>query len=172
MAAGGVSHEEQGGAPSQHLASRSVAKATTPPGGAGATDKLAKPELGGLAGRAEEAFPAVKFDEVTVPRISGAKLAEMAVEVTHGTELTIEPPNAVLGEDTALLTIKSYTRAAVYIDGQFSGLTPRTVKLLAGEHTVTLLAEGYEDWTRKLKLRGRQQAGILASMSRRSDGAQ
>lgn len=65
-----------------------------------------------------------------------------------------------------MLTIKSYVPARIYINGEFSGVTPRTVKLLAGEHTVTLVADGYQEWARKVKLSGQQQAGILASLKK------
>jgi hypothetical protein len=81
-----------------------------------------------------------------------------------GVEIGVEPLDPTLTQQTGLLTIKSYVPARIYINGQYSGVTPRTVKLLVGEHTITLMAEGYEDWTRKIQVKGRQQVGLLASL--------
>ena len=76
----------------------------------------------------------------------------------------LEAENIGLSPQTGLLTIKSYIPARVYIDGQFSGLTPRTVKLSAGEHVINLMAEGHVEWSRKVSLKGKQQVGVVASM--------
>jgi hypothetical protein len=87
---------------------------------------------------------------------------------TVGAGLEVEGASVELSPRTAMLTIKSYVPARIYINGEFSGVTPRTVKLLAGEHTVTLVADGYQEWARKVKLSGQQQAGILASLKKPS----
>ena len=65
------------------------------------------------------------------------------------------------------LAIDSYIAAKIYVDGQFSGTTPRTVKLIPGDHQIRLIADGYDDWTRRVKLRGSQQVGIKAAMKKR-----
>lgn len=65
------------------------------------------------------------------------------------------------------VAINSYTPARIYVDGQFSGLTPRTVKLTAGDHQIRLIAEGFEDWTRRVRLRGLQQVGLMAAMKKK-----
>lgn len=80
--------------------------------------------------------------------------------------LEVEASDVVLTPRTALLTIKSYVPARIYIDGAFSGVTPRAVKLLAGEHTVTLVADGYQEWTRKVRLSGQQLSGMLVSLKK------
>jgi hypothetical protein len=71
------------------------------------------------------------------------------------------------GQNLGLLVIKSQTRARIYINGQFSGFAPRTIKLLAGEHTVVLSADGYQDWSQKVQVRGGQQASILADLNKK-----
>ncbi len=82
-------------------------------------------------------------------------------------KLEIETAGVLLPSNTGLVTIKSYVSARVYIDGIYSGSTPRSVKLLAGEHTINLLADGYQEYSRKVKISGQQQLGILASMSKK-----
>jgi hypothetical protein len=81
--------------------------------------------------------------------------------------LEVETTSVLLPANTGLVTIKSYVPARVYIDGVYSGSTPRSVKLLAGEHTINLLAEGYHEYSRKVKVSGQQQVGILASMNKK-----
>jgi hypothetical protein len=81
--------------------------------------------------------------------------------------LEVETTGVLLPANTGLVTIKSYVPARVYIDGVYSGSTPRSVKLLAGEHTINLLAEGYHEYSRKVKVSGQQQVGILASMNKK-----
>lgn len=146
--------------------------------------KLATPQKATTAGRAHavirSAAPANKMpdggaarrDEAVPPKITGLTSTLVAPEVAAGLEISIEPPDPTLTDGTGLLTLKSYTLARIYIDGQFSGVTPRTVKLLAGEHTISLMADGYEEWRRTVQLRGREQAGVLASMSRKAAAAQ
>jgi hypothetical protein len=82
-------------------------------------------------------------------------------------QLEVETTGVLLPPNTGLVTIKSYVPARVYIDGVYSGSTPRSVKLLAGEHTLSLLAEGYHEYSRKVKISGQQQVGILAAMSKK-----
>ncbi len=82
-------------------------------------------------------------------------------------KLEIEAAGVLLHPNTGLVTIKSYVPARVYIDGVYSGSTPRSVKLLAGDHTISLLANGYHEYSRQVTVSGQQQLGILASMSKK-----
>jgi len=75
----------------------------------------------------------------------------------------IDPPPT---DSTGLLTISAYAPARIYIDGQYSGVTPRTVHLLAGEHQVRLVADGYVEWSSRVSVKKQQQMGVLASMTR------
>jgi hypothetical protein len=90
-----------------------------------------------------------------------------AVAAETSAQLEVESAGVLLQANTGLVTIKSYVPARVYIDGVYSGSTPRSVKLLAGDHTISLLANGYHDYSRKVKISGQQQLGILASMSKK-----
>ncbi len=71
-------------------------------------------------------------------------------------------------EQTGLVTINCYVPARVYIDGQYSGVTPRTVQLLVGDHQIRLVADGYEEWSRRIRVRNRQQVGVIASLTKAS----
>jgi hypothetical protein len=99
--------------------------------------------------------------DIAMPKVSSLP---QSIEARAGLE--VEGGAVLLTRHTALLTVKSYVPARVYIDGAYSGVTPRSVKLVAGEHTVTLVADGFQEWTRKVRLNGQQQAGILASLKR------
>jgi hypothetical protein len=67
---------------------------------------------------------------------------------------------------SGLLTIKSQAPSRIYIDGQYSGMTPRTVHLLAGEYQVRLVADGYLEWTSRVTVRQQEQVGVVAAMTR------
>lgn len=61
----------------------------------------------------------------------------------------------VIGPSVGELTIECSVRGArVYIDGSYSGLAPRTLRLRAGFHTILLLSAGYENWERRLYIPG------------------
>jgi hypothetical protein len=116
---------------------------------------------------ADEAAPkkAVTTPLVTTPAPAVPAPAP-AVEAAEP-RLEVESSGVLLTANTGLVTIKSYVPARVYIDGLYSGTTPRSVKLLAGDHVITLLANGHQDYTRKVKVSGQQQMGILASMNKK-----
>ncbi|HWQ36147.1 MAG TPA: PEGA domain-containing protein [Blastocatellia bacterium] len=97
-----------------------------------------------------------------------AVAAAPAPETESAAEISLEPLDKTLSHNTGLVTLNSYTRARIYIDGQYSGTTPRTVRLLAGEHSITLIADGYEEWSKKIRLNGRQQMGLMASMNKKA----
>jgi hypothetical protein len=82
-------------------------------------------------------------------------------------QLGIEQIDVKNSGETGFVAINSYMPARIYINGQFSGTTPRTIKLNAGDHQIRLIADGYEDWTRRVRLKTKQQVGIMASMKKK-----
>ena len=82
--------------------------------------------------------------------------------------LEVDSSAVVLQKNIGLVSINSYVPARIYIDGQFSGVTPRAVKLIAGEHHISLMAEGYREYARKVKVDGHQQIGMVASMTKKN----
>lgn len=113
----------------------------------------------------DEAAPK-KIATPIAPSGSAAAPAVAAIAETEP-KLEVESAGVSLYPNTGLVTIKSYVPARIYIDGVYSGSTPRSVKLLAGDHTISLLASGYHEYSRKVKISGQQQLGILASMSKK-----
>ena len=115
-----------------------------------------------MSGRLEE-LPAPQAIDVANESGSGSRrplpsLDESGVLI----EQTDPPPT----DSTGLLTISAYAPARIYIDGQYSGVTPRTVHLLAGDHQVRLVADGYVEWSSRVSVKKHQQMGMLASMTR------
>lgn len=82
-------------------------------------------------------------------------------------ELGIDPIEKRQAGESGYIAIDSYIPARIYVNGQFSGTTPRTVKLIPGDHQIRLIADGYDDWTRRVRLKSRQQYGIKASMKKK-----
>jgi len=98
-------------------------------------------------------------------RPGGARVSP-EVEREVEPEVEIEQYEASPTDKSGIVSINCYVPARVYIDGQYSGVTPRTVHLLAGEHQVRLVAEGYLEWSNRIQVRSRHQMGVLASMTR------
>jgi hypothetical protein len=65
-----------------------------------------------------------------------------------------------------LLIVKSPAIARIYVDGKFAGNTPHSFTVAAGEHVLMLVAEGYQQWTRKVVVKGNQQVGIMAALQK------
>ena len=87
-------------------------------------------------------------------------------------ELGIDRIEKRQAEESGYIAIDSYISARIYVNGQFSGSTPRTVKLIPGDHQIRLIADGYDDWTRRVRLKSRQQIGIKASMKKKGSSSQ
>ena len=81
-------------------------------------------------------------------------------------DVDIQQIEAAPTDQTGIVSINCPVPARVYINGQYSGMTPRKVNLNAGEHQVRLVADGYLEWNSKVRVRSRQQMGVLASMTR------
>lgn len=120
-----------------------------------------KPGLPAAPVRVENA-PVVTAPDST----SKSAIRSASVDAHRG----IEQVDAKKSGDTGLVVINSYTPARIYINGQFSGITPRTIKLTPGDHQIRLIADGYADWTRRVRLETKQQIEVMASMKKK--GAQ
>lgn len=81
-------------------------------------------------------------------------------------DVEIQQVEAAPTERTGIVSINCQVPARIYINGQYSGTTPRAVHLNAGEYQIRLVSEGYLEWNSKVRVRDRQQMGVLASMTR------
>ncbi len=122
-----------------------------------------------LAANQESRAQSAPATDLAVASSSGAAAVERtANRANHSDDQSVEieqfeaPPT----DQTGIVTIKSQATARVYIDGQYSGVTPRTVNLNAGEHQVRLVSDGYLEWNDRIQVRSRKQTGVLASMTR------
>ncbi len=103
---------------------------------------------------------------VTIPESASAP-KPAAQPARNDVQLGVEQIDSKDNGEAGVVAINSYTPARIYVDGQFSGTTPRTIKLTAGDHQIRLIADGYEDWTRRVRLKNRQRVGIMASMKKK-----
>jgi hypothetical protein len=87
-------------------------------------------------------------------------------------EQTLPAPTVVadlpsVGPDIGELTIECSVRGArVYIDGSYSGVVPRTLRLRAGVHTFLIVADGYASWEQKFLVPGAKISVVRAEMRR------
>ena len=59
--------------------------------------------------------------------------------------------------------VESTPAAELYVDGDFVGTTPaKNLKLSSGPHDIRLEAEGYETWSRTVKVFPEQQVQLKA----------
>ncbi len=76
-----------------------------------------------------------------------------------------ELPSA--GLNVGELTIEcSAPGARVYIDGSYSGVTPRTLRLRAGIHTILVVKEGFASWEQRLFIPGAKISVLRAELRR------
>lgn len=76
-----------------------------------------------------------------------------------------ELPSA--GLKVAELTVECAAQPArVYVDGSYSGLAPRTIRVRAGVHTILVVSEGYQPWERRLFIPGAKVSVVRAEMKR------
>ncbi len=87
-------------------------------------------------------------------------------------EPTIPTPNIIadlqsVSPNIGELTVEASVREArVYINGSYSGVAPRTVRLRAGVHTILVLREGYANWEQRLFIPGRKISVVRAELQR------
>jgi hypothetical protein len=72
-----------------------------------------------------------------------------------------------LSPDIGELTIESLAKPArIYIDGSYSGLAPRTVRLRTGVHIILVVSDGHAPWEQKLFIPGGKASVVRAELSR------
>ena len=81
----------------------------------------------------------------------------VTTNVAKGSEESTPPPAKAMAESApstdAVATVDLTTNpnaADVYVDGQFNGNSPATLKLKPGKHVIRVSMTGYSDWTRDI----------------------
>jgi hypothetical protein len=118
-------------------------------------------DVSGLAPQiAEKAAPATQATESSPPAADAAKEQQPPSPSIVGDLPALSPG---IGE----LTVESLAAPArIYIDGSYSGLAPRTVRLRAGVHIVLVISDGHAPWEQKLFIPGGKASIVRAEMSR------
>lgn len=76
-------------------------------------------------------------------------------------------PNAAAADAIGTVSVKTTPDAAdVYVDGQFYGNSPATLKLKPGKHTVGVKMSGYKDWSRELSTDAGSDAHLTATLEK------
>jgi len=86
------------------------------------------------------------------------------------------PPQAQAGAMSALPADSSGTvsvttnpdGADVYVDGQFNGNSPATLKLKPGKHSIRVSMTGYGDWTREISTDAGSSVHLTATLQKTS----
>lgn len=95
--------------------------------------------------------------------------------VTKGTEESTPATAKALAENApsaeAVGTVSLTTTpdgAEVYVDGQFNGNSPATLKLKPGKHTIRVSATGYQDWAREITTDAGSSVHLAAPLQKTS----
>lgn len=72
-----------------------------------------------------------------------------------------------LGSQSSAISIKSSPDGAeISIDGSFVGSTPSSLRLKAGEHTISIKKSGYLDWERRITLTSESNVSLDATLEK------
>lgn len=97
--------------------------------------------------------------------LSSADLISV-VQRFYPTISTAYQPQTQTPDGFGTITISSVPDTAdVYLDGQFVGNTPETLKLLVGPHTVKLKSPGNVDWERSIEILKDSQLNLKAEIN-------
>jgi hypothetical protein len=98
----------------------------------------------------KETAPRAVAETTPAPRPDAAMLAERAANAQGIPTAQLTGSIVTAQPNVCELQVESSVEGArLYIDGAFSGATPRTVRLLMGVHTVLIAAPGYEAWEQR-----------------------
>ena len=87
---------------------------------------------------------------------------EPELKSTSATE-TSAAPAAGIG---TISLVSTPDGADVYVDNQFYGNSPATLKLKPGKHTITVKMSGYKDWSRDLSTDAGSEAHLTAALEK------
>jgi hypothetical protein len=92
---------------------------------------------------------------------------EIAPADTSSPTANVVADSPIIGPNVGELTVECNVRGArIYIDGSYSGVAPRTLRLRTGLHTILIVSDGYENWERKLLIPGGKISVTRAEMKK------
>ena len=71
---------------------------------------------------------------------------------TKGNPQEMTPKSAAVDRPSEVAIKSTPTGADIMVDGKFSGNTPSTLQLSAGDHAVSVTAKGFQEWERTITL--------------------
>lgn len=80
---------------------------------------------------------------------------------------TTAPPGVPASAETGTIRVTSNPAGAiVQVDGQATGVTPYSGPLPAGRHTIRILNDGYQEFTREVNIQPRDNTNVNANLTR------
>jgi hypothetical protein len=84
---------------------------------------------------------------------SNLEAALNANRVAESSGVTEQSATSRTSDNLATVTVKSTPDGAdITVDGKFSGSAPSTLRLAAGDHTITVAMKGFRNWERPISL--------------------
>ncbi len=77
-----------------------------------------------------------------------------------GTQVSSPPPQVM----TSVMFDANYRNAEVYVDGEFRGTAPVTLRLAAGTRKIEVRLEGFETWERELVVVAGNDTRVAATL--------
>jgi hypothetical protein len=75
-------------------------------------------------------------------------------------------PASVSAENGTVALVSAPDSADVFVDGQFYGNSPATLKLKPGKHTITVKMNGFKEWSRELTTEAGSDVHLSATLEK------
>jgi len=108
-----------------------------------------------------------KQPEEGKPAGAAGTSSEAAAAASPASGATSAAPASPTGDAVGTVSLTSNPAGAeVYLDGQFYGDSPATLKLKPGKHTITMKMAGYKDWSREISSDTGSNAQLAAALDK------
>lgn len=125
---------------------------------ANSVGQLAQPFADKIAERLKDAKLVQESDTAAVPKEPEAQSGRQA----NGKAEVQKPAS-----ETGTVLVSSVPDGAeVYVDGNFVGDAPATLRLALGKHTIRVTCKGYVDWSRELSILASSDAKLTATLDK------
>lgn len=132
-----------------------------------------------VTGRREGTYYLLKTNRIDV-KLMASQVGRGAMDPSHEGPLPLRPANDVIGgtaaapgdaAGTGSVAIESSPSGAeIYVDGNFVGQTPATLRLAAGAHRIEVRAAGRPSWTKNIDVLKDSQVSLRATFDEGADG--
>jgi hypothetical protein len=77
-------------------------------------------------------------------------------------------PQVRTADKGTIVLVSTPTGGEVYVDNRFVGNTPANLKLTAGEHSIRVFADGYNNWSRNITVISDSEVNLSATLDRKN----